>query len=310
MRLMSALRAMVRKRSQPAPEGAAGPVPREVWTSSPAERPRPSSGWHALGCSVRGTSHREASTSCEDVSTIVALDRGLVLAVADGAGSAARARLGATRAAGGASETAVRELLRAGTPADAEAWDRLLIGCLLGARRAVEAEGGAVHELSSTLLLAILYDDTLAVAQVGDGWVVAEDRRGGLWSVTRPVKGEYFNETVFVTSDTALESASRKVEPASEITGLALLSDGLEMVACELAAGRPYAGFFGPLFAFVRGSSEPLAAKRRALARLLDSERVNRRTTDDKTLLVAVRGGGPESEVSGLGAAMNPTADQ
>jgi len=310
VRLVSALLDMVWRRSAWDPEGIPEPVAKEARPSAPPRRHRPTGGWRTVGCSVRGTSHRAAGTPCEDVSTIVALERGLVLAVADGAGSAAWARLGATRAIGGACEVAVGRLFRDGAPADAEGWDRLLIECLQGARRAVEAEGEAVHELASTLLVAILYDDTLAVAQVGDGWVVAEDREGGLRAVTRPAKGEYFNETVFVTSSSYLESASRSVEPAEEVTGLALLSDGLEMVACELAAGRPHAGFFGPLFAYVRDPSDSSAVKCRALVRLLDSEQVNCRTSDDKTLLVAVRGSRLENQVSGFGPAQDPRADR
>ncbi len=211
--------------------------------------------------------------------------------VADGAGSAERALQGATLAVGGAAEAMARGLLGGQTPRDAGEWDRLLVECLMSARGAVEADGGPLHELSSTLLLGVLFRDTLAVAQVGDGWVVARDSDGDFHAVTVPAKGEYFNETVFVTSDSYLESASRSVESASRITGLAVLSDGLQTVACDLGAARPHPGFFGPLFDFTQDGSVTPARKRKELRQFLDSDRINGRTDDDKTLLLAVRSG-------------------
>jgi hypothetical protein len=81
------------------------------------------------------------------------------------------------------------------------------------------------------------------------------------------------------------------VESARRITGLAVLSDGLQTVACDLGAERPHPGFFGPLFEFAEDTSAMPASKRRELRRFLDSERINGRTDDDKTLLVAVREG-------------------
>ncbi len=212
-----------------------------------------------------------------------------MLAVADGAGSARQALLGATRAVSGACEAAVGALLSETVPASDEGWKELLIECVRAGRRAVERAGEPLHELASTLLLAILYGDTLAAAQVGDGWIVAKDGAGECRAVTVPGKGEYFNETVFVTSREYLETCSLRVEKASGLRGVAVLSDGLETAACDLAAGSPYAGFFDPLFRFAADSAVPKEEKRRRLEEFLSSERINSRTYDDKTLLLAVR---------------------
>src|SRR5262245_27666782 len=57
--------------------------------------------WATLGCSVVGTSHRARSVPCQDVSRVCAFGPGsewLVIAVADGAGSASRSEVGAAAA--------------------------------------------------------------------------------------------------------------------------------------------------------------------------------------------------------------------
>src|SRR3954468_16016063 len=55
--------------------------------------------WRALGASVAGAGHRARGIGCEDASSVEVLDDGtLLVAVADGAGSAPRASEGSTRA--------------------------------------------------------------------------------------------------------------------------------------------------------------------------------------------------------------------
>jgi hypothetical protein len=69
---------------------------------------------------------------------------------------------------------------------------------------------------------------------------------------------------------------------------VALFSDGLLRLALNLAAAAPHAPFFNSLFAFL--TSQPsLDATAQALGEFLQSDRVNARTDDDKTLVVAWR---------------------
>ena len=69
---------------------------------------------------------------------------------------------------------------------------------------------------------------------------------------------------------------------------LALLTDGLQMLALDYAQSRVHSPFFAPLFRTIRNGpcEETLHA---ALLGFLDSKRVNDRTDDDKTLLLATR---------------------
>jgi len=72
------------------------------------------------------------------------------------------------------------------------------------------------------------------------------------------------------------------------IQEVALLTDGLQMLALNFAARKPHAPFFEPLFTALRGAVSPddLVVPLRAF---LDSDAVNSRTDDDKTLVLATR---------------------
>ena len=114
---------------------------------------------------------------------------------------------------------------------------------------------------------------------------------GSMRALIPPVKGEFYNETVFVTSAGFSEHARYEVLPAAEVSGVAVLTDGLEMVSMDLADGTPHEPFFRTLFTLARDPEEDLAAAERELGDLLRSERICERTDDDKTLILAVRTG-------------------
>jgi hypothetical protein len=60
------------------------------------------------------------------------------------------------------------------------------------------------------------------------------------------------------------------------------------MLALDFINSQPHGRFFTPLFATLR-SSGGTEGLRTALCGFLDSERVNTRTDDDKSLLLAIR---------------------
>ena len=67
-----------------------------------------------------------------------------------------------------------------------------------------------------------------------------------------------------------------------------MLTDGLQMLALDFKAARVHDRFFEPLFRTVRNSPDE-EALRTSLLEFMDSKRVNERTDDDKTLLLATR---------------------
>jgi hypothetical protein len=184
---------------------------------------------------------------------------------------------------------AARAEVESGEPRDPAGWYSLLERIVHAARERLEAEApDALRDLSTTLLGVVWTPGHVAALQVGDGWIVAESS-GSMRALIPPVKGEYFNETIFVTSSGFAEHARYEVIAGEEVSGIAVLTDGLEMVSMDLTDGTPHEPFFRRLFELARDPDEDAEAQEREIRELLRSERICERTDDDKTLILAVR---------------------
>ena len=243
-------------------------------------------GWRVLGASAPGTQHLARGGACEDAHHSTTLDDSTcIVAVADGAGSARLGGVGAEAAARWAVEMAAFLLCEPDSLADPlEDVVRAAVGSARDAlRREAKKRGTRLGDLATTLVLAVVTPDAAAVAQVGDGAAVVA-HGGQLGVATTVERGEYLNETTFLTSrrweaDLAVTALER-----DGLDGLALLTDGLQLVALDLATGTPHPPFFAPLFDFARApDSDP-----GALVEFLGSARVCARTDDDKTLVLVV----------------------
>ena len=125
----------------------------------------------------------------------------------------------------------------------------------------------------------------VAVGQVGDGLAVAKNSMGNLIALTIPSNGEYINQTTFLTSPDALETAQLKIW-REEIVNVGVLTDGLQMLALNMIVGEPHKPFFLPLFEFVANAEDRILAKEH-LMRFLSSDKITKRTDDDLTLVLA-----------------------
>jgi hypothetical protein len=210
------------------------------------------------------------------------VDGTLLLAASDGAGSARHAARGANLAV-----TAAIKALASGPATAGEGWHGQLKHALGHARNTIAAcarrDRQPLREYACTLLLAAVSGNEVAGLQLGDGAIVIatgnETQR-----LTEAGRGLFAGETVFVTSKQAVRQAATAVLPLDGLSALALLTDGLEPVATELASGKPFTPFFAPLFSFTaRGGQAG------QLQDFLASDRVGTRTHDDTTLLLAVR---------------------
>ncbi len=245
--------------------------------------------WRVVGASSTGTSHLADHRPCQDAHHLALGDEDTVVAAAaDGAGSAPLGGDGAAIASQWAAELLAFQLAES-HPTDAADWDRLLVSVLARTRarlrHAAAARGVAPGDLATTLILSAITSDAVAVAQVGDGTAVVRSTDGGLSVVAEVERAEYLNETVFLTSRGWRDDARTAVVDATDIDAVALLTDGLQLVALDLASGAPHAPFFEPLFAFAGDeANDP-----NELDTFLGSARIAERTDDDKTLVIAVR---------------------
>jgi hypothetical protein len=257
----------------------------EAYPNHPTALPTPLGRWQVAAASVRGSSHEKTGQPCQDAYCWQPLPGDiLVMAVADGAGSAVLGDVGASIAVQTAIDTLCLQQNTPPGPASDAAWHGLLTAAI-----AAEAQARAVktRDLATTLILVVTTPHLVAVLQVGDGAAVVGDGTGTLMALTTPQSGEYINETTFLTSPAALQTAQGGVWHGAP-RHIAAFSDGLQMLALKMPAGSPHAPFFTPLFHFMATITEAAAAQDQ-LAAFLRSPRVRERTDDDVTLLLAAR---------------------
>jgi hypothetical protein len=255
--------------------------------------------WHVIGASVQGTSHRKTEIPCQDACSYRVLPTGvLVVAVADGAGTAERSDEGAqcaVEAVIASAEAAIAE----SPPQDDAAWELLLQEGFRQARRTIagltDVEQASLRAFATTLTCAVVSADWLAVGQIGDGLAVARGEDGRLFSACEPQRGEYAGDTFFLTMEEALQQFEVRVY-AQSIGALALMTDGLIRLAVNVPDSEPHLPFFQPLFAYTEQIEDETEAQEQ-LVNLLGSERVNKRTDDDKTLVLAARPQVPDTKV-------------
>ena len=252
--------------------------------------------WQVIGAAVQGLSHQKQGLPCQDALEYGCLPGGILLvALADGAGSAQHAELGA-QAAVQASVDWLRASLENDQPSECCEWEEVIWESFQNARTALEQlaeeHDETLRSFATTLTCLVATPERLVVGQVGDGAVVAVGEDGDLNTVTTLQRGEYANETNFLTQDQALDLVAIQVID-EQVQALAVMSDGLTRLALKRPNNEPHSPFFKPLFAFVESSasSNDPAQANDALIEFLASPRVCERTDDDKALLLARRSG-------------------
>ncbi len=255
--------------------------------------------WRTAYGSAPGTSHARTGAPCQDAGRCdvhLAADgtEVLVASVADGAGTAAQSAHGARLLV----NTFQREFGQAAQSAPGlDALDAAFARGWL--QRMQQALGllaaGAGHDpadYACTFLGAVLSGSCAVFLQIGDGAIVVGDTADGslghAW-VFWPQHGEFANSTAFVTMPDApaLLMFERRQGAVQE---LAMFSDGLERLILDMRARIVHSPSLRPVFGWLAGT-QPCRARAPSdvLAAYLNSAQVNRRTDDDKTLVMATR---------------------
>jgi hypothetical protein len=259
----------------------------------PAAQPPPEIPlWQVVHAQAVGSAHLTSGLPCQDAAGWRLLPSGiLAIALADGAGSAPLAEVGANLAIAEALASLENSPANQ-TSQDAQAWEAAVRGAFEAARDSLARESDAAglpQNVFATTLTCLAATDTAVIfGQVGDGVLVARAPLGDLYTLTQPQRGEYANETLFLTMPDALERGYFKVEQM-EVAALAVMSDGLSRLALHLPGYAPHGPFFAPLWRFAARALSDGAQASQQLAEFLASERVCARTDDDKSLVIAVR---------------------
>uniref|UniRef100_B8HU32 PPM-type phosphatase domain-containing protein n=1 Tax=Cyanothece sp. (strain PCC 7425 / ATCC 29141) TaxID=395961 RepID=B8HU32_CYAP4 len=276
--------------------------------------------WRAVVHSAIGTRHYQRQLPCQDYGQYFIADAVMVGAVADGAGSARYAEVGAKLAVQTALTTLQRliepettipvtgvdsqslfpwqseksqpqpdlefaDLIDADTLTEAQAqqiFTYTVVNVVEALQVQASTDGHTLADLACTLLVFLATPNWMAAMQIGDGFLVIGTAERDYELLFQPAKGEYINETCFVTSAAALEQMQVKVHGSCP-QFICAATDGLEKVAIRLQDWVPFPPFFHPLVEWIRTDPEVAAT---CVQNFLESERLNARTDDDKTLLL------------------------
>jgi hypothetical protein len=250
--------------------------------------------WKTIGQSVTGSSHLQSQRDCEDALQFKTFalpdgDEALICCVSDGAGSA----LHAAKAANYVVKTTVQALSELIAPGDAIN-ESLLIGILEQVYddllQFANEKNENINEYSCTLLGAVITEYSATFFQVGDGAIIRDTNADQYAPVWWPHNGEYSNTTAFLVDNSNM-SHLRLITLAETIKEIAIFTDGLQLLTLNNETLSVHQPFFADLFKWLRMATqeEHLTILNRKLGEYLNSEAINNRTDDDKTLFLATR---------------------
>lgn len=249
--------------------------------------------WTWAAASRRGTAHERCGETRQDAFRIAGpADDGDFFAavVCDGAGSASHGGSGAAIAAWTLTSCARTWLGSMNRLPDADAAACWMLLARERIATAARKRGLDPRDFATTAIIAVSDGTSTLTAHVGDGAVVARIASSGDWvSLSWPEQGEFASMTRFLTDEAGLSlRIARHDDP---IDRLAVMTDGLERLALDFRTCAPHAPFLEPMAApltacEIGGHDRRLS---RVLSTYLASDRINERTDDDKTLVLAAR---------------------
>jgi len=257
--------------------------------------------WKAIAESAIGTSHQRQQIVCQDAGDYVVVGNILIGAVADGAGSAKYSDIG--------SKLAVKSVISYLTawvkwrrkqfkfrslkfPISEQEAERIFIKTLSKVLADLNEEakkGCALKDLACTLLVVLATPQWIAAMQIGDGFIVIRPEESENYQLLfQPDKGEYTNETTFVTSNNVYNKMRFRIISGNQ-KFISVSTDGLERLAIDMKDSNNFMAshkFFKP---FEEGiTTRTQQEETESLHNWLNSPEVNAKTDDDKTLLVCL----------------------
>ncbi len=240
--------------------------------------------WNFAGLLRQGETHRAKGTSGDDYAKAVELKDGTFIAVVcDGAGSAVKGAIGSRVCAD-------KFIDHMTTRSDGKSLDvEDIKQAFSHARSGLEEESAKYHlpleAFATTMVTITCFAETTVFAQVGDGFAVANFADGRFEMPLIPDRGEFANQTYFLTSQNWCESLQIATirEPC---VGCTLSTDGLQNILITRDQ-RPYEPFFTNMFGHTKNLHS--AQIEASLRDFLSSSLVNAKVSDDATIVIAVK---------------------
>jgi serine/threonine protein phosphatase PrpC len=253
--------------------------------------------WRIAHASAIGLAHINQNTECQDrfaCKTVKTASEGevLIAVVADGAGSTTDGQIGAEVAC----EIFAEEVSDFLSTKDAtlkslsQDFGRRWISYFqqkIG--ETALANKKELRDYASTLVGAVIGENSAAFYQIGDGGIVfsASGEAKSYRFAIAPVESEYVNVTDFVTDETAAERLRFELVE-EKVEDLILFSDGIYAVAVDYQNNQPHEPFLMPMIAPLRNGADGNGLNEK-LENFLASPKINEKTDDDKTIILASR---------------------
>ncbi len=241
--------------------------------------------------SIIGTGHFKKHILCQDYSCYEILpDETLIFSIADGASSAKHSDIGARLCA----KVTLNYLKcldwrqKISSKKSAEIWKELVEILREILFYYADYKNISFKDLSSTLLAGVVCSNWCVVFSIGDCYLIVKQKNSGEYTLLLPpCKFEYANQTLFVTSKNVIKYMQHGVFDMN-YDFIAAGTDWLEN--CALNNKKPYKNFFDPMYNFLSAQSEVKSEHIHSYIEfLLNSDFINKRTDDDKTLLLCYK---------------------
>lgn len=155
--------------------------------------------WKVIQACIQGSSHIKTKTPCQDVVKSKSLENGVILVLADGAGSAKYSIFGAEISCDAIIDCFSRDFDLYYNMNSFKVQEKIIhrIRIRLGIKaKSLDSSKG---ELASTLLFVCILGDRFIAGHIGDG-IVGAIKNDELIVLSKPERGEFANSTYFTTS--------------------------------------------------------------------------------------------------------------
>lgn len=253
--------------------------------------------WKTLVHSATGTRHQREKMPCQDAGGMLITGQTIIGVAADGAGSAKKSEIGSKLVV----EVTKAELNKAlghikvgsffgfrltwSESKAKQVFDKVLKENVKALNLKASQLKCPVEQLASTLIGFVITPKWTAIGQIGDGFVVIRESGEEEYKlVFPPEKGEFANETYFVTG----KRAGSKIRVSiinHPIDFICASTDGLEKVALSFATKSAYQPFF-------KGFENNFKSEQGGewlKGWLENNTALNAKTGDDKTVVVVSR---------------------
>lgn len=253
--------------------------------------------WKFAYGTVAGSRHKKQGISCQDSCDVRVFytrskDAVLSAVASDGAGSAIYADTGSKLCCSFVME-AIKDFFEEGNEVfnltRGKAEDIVLDFCR-EVKKYGENMGCDEIEYSCTLMCAVVGCKNAVFFQIGDGAMVIQKKGEiGYAPVFWPGKGEYENSTHFAVLPESVKHLKYGLAGGT-VCDIAIFTDSLERLALNLRDRCAFQPFFKPLFDEIKTKFKAYDNSLfESITSFLNSQRINKRTDDDKTLIIASR---------------------